>query len=81
MPRDVFARKPVSAFTADLERGAGHALRRALGPIDLTLLGIGGIIGTGIFVLTGVAARQDAGPAVVAGVARGRRVRARAAIC
>jgi APA family basic amino acid/polyamine antiporter len=81
MPRGLFARKPVSAFTADLERGAGHALRRALGPIDLTLLGIGGIIGTGIFVLTGVAARQDAGPAVVASFALAGAVSALAALC
>ncbi|QYJ15153.1 putative amino acid permease YhdG [Rubrobacter xylanophilus DSM 9941] len=49
-------------------------LRKALGPLDLTLFGIGVIIGTGIFVLTGVAAATNAGPAialsfVVAGVA------------
>jgi APA family basic amino acid/polyamine antiporter len=81
MPRDIFARKPVSAFTADLEEAAGRSLRRALGPIDLTLLGIGGIIGTGIFVLTGVAARQDAGPAVVASFALAGLVSALAALC
>jgi APA family basic amino acid/polyamine antiporter len=81
MPRDIFARKPVSAFTADLEEAAGRSLRRALGPIDLTLLGIGGIIGTGIFVLTGVAARQDAGPAVVASFAMAGAVSALAALC
>lgn len=40
-------------------------LRRVLGPFDLTLLGIGAIIGTGIFVLTGVAAATTSGPAVV----------------
>ncbi|HEX5066081.1 MAG TPA: amino acid permease [Myxococcota bacterium] len=81
MPRDFFARKPVSAFTADLEEGSGRSLKRALGPIDLTLLGIGGIIGTGIFVLTGVAARQDAGPAVVASFALAGLVSALAAFC
>jgi APA family basic amino acid/polyamine antiporter len=81
MPRNIFARKPVSAFTADLEEAAGRSLRRALGPIDLTLLGIGGIIGTGIFVLTGVAARQDAGPAVVASFALAGAVSALAALC
>lgn len=42
-----------------------HALNRCLGAFDLTLLGIGAIIGTGIFVLTGVAAAQHAGPALV----------------
>jgi len=81
MPRDIFARKPVSAFTADLEEASGRSLKRALGPIDLTLLGIGGIIGTGIFVLTGVAARQDAGPAVVASFALAGLVSALAAFC
>jgi APA family basic amino acid/polyamine antiporter len=40
-------------------------LRRVLGPVDLTLLGIGAIIGAGIFVLTGVAAATQAGPAIV----------------
>jgi APA family basic amino acid/polyamine antiporter len=39
-------------------------LRKALGPIDLTVFGIGVIIGTGIFVLTGVAAHNFAGPAI-----------------
>lgn len=40
-------------------------LRRCLGAMDLTLLGIGAIIGTGIFVLTGIAAATQAGPAVI----------------
>src|ERR671939_1455280 len=39
-------------------------LRKALGPIDLTVFGIGVIIGTGLFVLTGVAAANFAGPAI-----------------
>ncbi|MDI9314242.1 MAG: amino acid permease [Hydrotalea sp.] len=43
----------------------GTELNRALGAFDLTLLGIGGIIGTGIFVLTGIAAANQAGPALV----------------
>ena len=42
-----------------------HVLNRCLSSFDLTLLGIGAIIGTGIFVLTGVAAAQHAGPALV----------------
>jgi len=51
---------------ADLEADSAHAsLHRSLGPIALTALGIGGIIGTGIFVLTGIAAAEHAGPAVV----------------
>ena len=42
-----------------------HSLKRALGPINLITLGIGAIIGAGIFVLTGTAAAQFAGPAIV----------------
>ena len=42
-----------------------HTLRRALGALNLTTLGIGAIIGAGIFVLTGTAAAQYAGPAIV----------------
>jgi basic amino acid/polyamine antiporter, APA family len=41
-----------------------HQLKKALGPIDLLVFGIGVIIGTGIFVLTGVAAATYAGPAI-----------------
>jgi APA family basic amino acid/polyamine antiporter len=41
------------------------ALRRALGPLDLTALGVGAIIGAGIFVLTGVAASEIAGPGII----------------
>src|SRR6476619_1990600 len=42
-----------------------HQLRRALGPVNLILIGIGAIIGAGIFVYTGTAAAQHAGPAVM----------------
>ncbi|MGL4397844.1 MAG: amino acid permease, partial [Hyphomicrobium sp.] len=45
--------------------GEDHGLKRCLSALDLTLLGIGAIIGTGIFVLTGLAAATQAGPAVV----------------
>jgi APA family basic amino acid/polyamine antiporter len=63
-------RKPLDRFIEEAEGRAGtQALKRALGPIDLVMLGIGGIIGTGIFVLTGVAAVDHAGPAVVASFA------------
>ena len=48
---------------SDVEHG-DRALRRSLSAWDLTLLGIGGIIGTGIFVLTGTAAANQAGPAI-----------------
>ncbi|MBS0379821.1 MAG: amino acid permease [Proteobacteria bacterium] len=46
------------------QEASGNELRRALTATQLTLLGIGGVIGTGIFVLTGVAAAQNAGPAL-----------------
>jgi APA family basic amino acid/polyamine antiporter len=60
---DLFRRKSVTALQA--EAAGDHRLKRALGPWNLTALGIGAIIGTGIFVLTGTVAAQNAGPAVV----------------
>jgi APA family basic amino acid/polyamine antiporter len=56
------------------EAAGEQRLRRVLGPVQLTSLGVGATIGTGIFVLTGVAAHERAGPAlilsfVVAGIA------------
>jgi basic amino acid/polyamine antiporter, APA family len=68
----LFARKPLAMLLEEM-RGENR-LRRVLGPVQLTSLGVGAIIGTGIFVLTGVAAHDKAGPAlmlsfVVAGLA------------
>lgn len=63
MPHRIFVRKSVEALRADAEAGGG--LKRSLGAFDLTLLGIGAIMGTGIFVITGRAAAANAGPAVV----------------
>jgi APA family basic amino acid/polyamine antiporter len=59
-------RKSLDLLMREAE-GAGEAvtLRRSLGALNLTLLGIGAIIGAGIFVLTGTAAAQYAGPAIV----------------
>ena len=59
---NLFATKSIAALKAQAESGT---LRRALGPLNLTTLGVGGIIGAGIFVLTGQAAAQYAGPAIV----------------
>ena len=53
--------KPLDAILATAEK---KALHRSLGAVQLTLLGIGSVIGTGIFVLTGLAAAQHAGPAI-----------------
>jgi basic amino acid/polyamine antiporter, APA family len=60
----LFLRKPAATLLADAETHSG-GLKRALGALDLTLLGIGAIVGAGIFVLTGVAAARYAGPAIV----------------
>jgi len=59
----LFATKSVDDLQADAE--VAHGLKRTLTATDLVLLGIGAIIGTGIFVLTGRAAAANAGPAVV----------------
>jgi APA family basic amino acid/polyamine antiporter len=59
----LFHRKPVAMLLEDAAFHEG-GLKRALGALDLTALGIGAIIGAGIFVLTGVAAAKLAGPAV-----------------
>src|SRR5512146_2797311 len=60
---DLFRRKSVTDLQKEAE--TDHSLKRALGPLNLTALGVGAIIGTGIFVLTGTVAAQNAGPAVV----------------
>ncbi len=62
--RSIFYKKPISHEPADAEH-AGQSLKRILGPIDLTFLGVGAIIGAGIFVITGQAAAQYAGPAII----------------
>ncbi|MCS7023912.1 MAG: amino acid permease [Bryobacteraceae bacterium] len=56
--------KPLSRIIAESEGGA-HTLRRSLGALQLVALGIGAIIGAGLFSLTGIAAADHAGPAVV----------------
>ncbi len=63
MAKGLFAKKPLDMLLAEMH-GAGH-LHRILGAVNLTSLGVGAIIGTGIFVLTGKAAADLAGPAVM----------------
>jgi len=58
----IFQRKPVELIHAETDHGE---LKRSLGALNLVLLGIGCIIGTGIFVLTGHAAAEWAGPAIM----------------
>ncbi|MGE0759933.1 MAG: amino acid permease [Pirellulaceae bacterium] len=61
--RQLFATKSLQVL---LDEMAGeHRLRRVLGPVSLTSLGIGAVIGAGIFVATGAAARDVAGPALM----------------
>jgi len=64
MDSNLLKTKSIEQLVSDVEHG--KHLKRALSALDLTLLGIGAIIGTGIFVLTGTAAANQAGPAITA---------------
>src|SRR6185295_10233849 len=64
MDSNLLKTKSIEQLVGDAESGT-KALKRTLTATDLTLLGIGAIIGTGIFVLTGTAAANQAGPAIV----------------
>lgn len=69
---NLFAKKPLAMLLEEMK--GENRLRRVLGPVTLSSLGVGAIIGTGIFVLTGIGAHDKAGPAlilsfVVAGIA------------
>jgi basic amino acid/polyamine antiporter, APA family len=71
MANQLFARKPLELLLEEMK--GDNRLRRVLGPVQLTSLGVGAIIGAGIFVATGAAAHNVAGPAlmmsyVVAGI-------------
>ena len=61
---NLWATKSIAALRAEAEETSERSLQRKLGPLNLTTLGIGAIIGAGIFVLTGQAAALHAGPAV-----------------
>lgn len=63
MKSDIFRKMPIEKLMSHNQEGKG--LKKVLGAFELTMLGIGAIIGTGIFVLTGVAAADYAGPALV----------------
>jgi len=77
----LFSTKPISKIIAEAEETGEHTLKKALTAIDLTMLGIGAIIGTGIFVLTGQAAGKHAGPAVIISMVIAGIVSAFAALC
>jgi len=64
MGNPLFARKPMSMLLAECQEEGGHSLKRTLGPFQLTALGVGAIIGAGIFVLSGLGAHY-AGPGLM----------------
>jgi APA family basic amino acid/polyamine antiporter len=64
MDSNLLRTKSIEQLVSDVEHGAKH-LKRSLTALDLTLLGVGAIIGTGIFVLTGTAAANQSGPGIM----------------
>ncbi len=62
---DLLVKKPLNMIKEEVDEVGEHTLKRALGATNLIALGIGAIIGTGIFVLTGSVAAQNSGPAIV----------------
>ena len=62
---NLFATKPLKTILDEAHETGEHSLRRVLGPTNLITLGIGAIIGTGIFVITGTATAEHAGPAII----------------
>lgn len=77
----LFATKSIEKIIAEAGETGEHTLKKTLSSLDLTMLGIGAIIGTGIFVLTGQAAGKHAGPAVVISMILAGIVSAFAALC
>src|SRR6266566_3558209 len=62
---NLLARKPLARLMAEAQEVGEHSLKRSLGPVNLVALGIGGIIGAGLFVRTAAAIADRAGPSVV----------------
>ncbi len=65
MAGNYFRTKPLDRILREANEEGQHGLRRALGPLNLIALGIGAVIGAGIFVITGSVAAQFAGPGIV----------------
>ncbi|ALM50620.1 amino acid transporter [Flavobacterium psychrophilum] len=61
----MFSKKPIEQLVKEQQNQNGNTLKRSLGPIHLVALGIGAIVGAGIFSLTGIVASENAGPAVI----------------
>src|SRR3990172_9467606 len=64
MGNNLFAKKPMSSLLNEAQESGEHTLKRTLGPVSLTALGIGAMIGAGIFVLSGLGAHY-AGPGLM----------------
>ena len=77
----LFTKKPIEVLIAQANEEGTHTLKRGLGWPSLTLLGIGGVIGAGIFVLTGQQAAVNAGPGIMVSFAIAGLVCAFAALC
>ena len=77
----LFTKKPIEVLLAQANEQGDNVLKRGLGAGSLTLLGIGGVIGAGIFVLTGQQAAINAGPAIVLSFVLAGFVCALAAMC
>src|SRR3954468_22872992 len=61
---NIMAKKPLSMLCAEAEEAGTHSLKRTLGPFQLTALGVGAVIGAGIFVMSGLGAHY-AGPGLM----------------
>src|SRR5438128_12518372 len=64
MGNPLFAKKPLSQLLEEAKEAGEHSLKRTLGPFQLTALGVGAVIGAGIFVLSGLGAHY-AGPGLM----------------
>ncbi len=76
--KQIFQKKPIAKL---MQESKQKTLARTLGALDLTMLGIGAIVGTGIFVLTGVVAAKHSGPAIILSFAIAALACAFAAFC
>ena len=77
----MFATKSIEQLKIEAGEVGEHSFKRVLGPVNLVTMGIGGIIGTGIFVLVGQAAALYAGPGIVLSLALGGLVAGLAGLC
>src|SRR5262245_61826115 len=75
----LFRTKSIESLVGNHE--SGHGLKRVLGPMNLVALGVGAIIGTGIFVLSGQTAAANSGPAIVISMIIAGGASALAALC